>query len=173
MYWRNLPHWHPPGAAIFLTWCLADALHRLSTSIQDGKTFAERDRLLDRAANGPTWLRQPVIAECVLHCLRGDEGHELHAFVVMPNHVHILITPRIDLAKITRAIKGKSARRSNLILRRTGQPFWQDESFDRWVRNPEEFRKVKGYIESNPVRAGLVTAPELWPYSSAAVSPTG
>jgi putative transposase len=171
MYRRNLPHWHPPGAAIFVTWRLAGTFPRLGNSSHDGATFLEQDRLLDRATDGPTWLRQPETAGCVMDCLRGnaDGGHELHAFVVMPNHVHILITPRIDLAKITRAMKRKSARQANAILGRTGQPFWQDESFDHWIRHPQQFGKVKSYIERNPVRAGLVTTPEQWPYSSAAL----
>ena len=169
MYRRNLPHWHPPGASLFVTWRLAGTFPGLEWSIQDGRMFVERDQALDRAADGPVWLCQPEVAECIVHCLRqdADGGYQLHAFVVMPNHVHILITPRIDLAKITRAIKGKSARQANAILRRTGQPFWQDESFDHWIRHPQQFERVKSYIERNPVRAGLVWTPEQWPYSSA------
>ena len=90
----------------------------------------------------------------------------------MPNHVHLLITPRVELAKITRTIKGKSARQANAMLGRTGQPFWQDESFDHWIRHPQQFEKVKSYIERNPVSAGLVRSPEQWPYSSATLLPT-
>ena len=89
----------------------------------------------------------------------------------MPNHVHILITPNIELAKITRAIKGKSARLANAILGLTGRPCWQDESFDHWIRHPGQFEKVKSYIERNPVRAGLAETPEQWPFSSAALRP--
>ena len=55
----------------------------------------------------------------------------------LTNHVHLLITPRVELAKITRTIKGKSARQANAMLGRTGQPFWQDESFDHWIRHPQ------------------------------------
>ena len=54
----------------------------------------------------------------------------------MANHVHILIYPEADLSKITKSIKNFSARQSNAILERTGQPFWQDESYDHWVRGP-------------------------------------
>jgi len=85
----------------------------------------------------------------------------------MPNHVHILITPGVSLAKITQALKGKSARKANLILDRTGQIFWQDESFDHWVRCEREFCRIAAYIEENPVSAGLVKAAEDWPWSSA------
>jgi len=170
MHRRNLPHWHPSGAAIFVTWRLAGVL--TFSGVRGGRDFVEQDQLLDRCVGGPTWLREPEIAECVVKCIGGGAGrdYDLQAFVVMPNHVHILITPGIELAKITRRIKGKSARQANSILKRTGQAFWQDESFDHWIRSPREFGKVKEYIERNPVKAGLVSRPEEWPYSSAACS---
>jgi putative transposase len=85
----------------------------------------------------------------------------------MPNHVHVLLTPSIELATITRAIKGTSARQANILLERTGLSFWQDESFDHWIRHPRQFDRVRAYIECNPVRAGLAERPEEWPYSSA------
>jgi hypothetical protein len=50
---------------------------------------------------------------------------------------------------------------------RYGEPFWQSESYDRWVRNDVEFRRIERYIEENPVRAGLVSAPEEYRWSSA------
>ena len=75
--------------------------------------------------------------------------------------------------RIFAGFKRRSARLANAILGRTGQPFWQDESFDHWIRHPRQFEKVKSYIERNPVRAGLVVTPEQWPYSSAAAQPQG
>jgi REP element-mobilizing transposase RayT len=57
--------------------------------------------------------------------------YDLPAYVVMPNHVHLLIRPLVPLPEITRWLKGSTARRANLVLGRTGQPFWQDESFDQ------------------------------------------
>ena len=142
--------------------------------IPEGRRFVEQDRLLDRATVGPTWLSRPEIADCVVGALRDEPANlDLHAFVIMPNHVHILITPRIELPEITTRIKGKSARQANAILNRTGQPFWQDESFDHWVRSPHQFEKMKSYIELNPVRAGLALTPEQWRYSSAALCSTG
>jgi len=84
----------------------------------------------------------------------------------MPNHVHILIRPSADLSRITKAIKNFSAREANAILGRSGQPFWQDESFDRWVRNQEELQKIIRYIEENPVNAGLVVRSQDWRWSS-------
>jgi len=85
----------------------------------------------------------------------------------MPNHVHLLVTPLIAMPKLTQLIKGRSAHAANAILGSKGQPFWQDESFDHWVRNQIQFEKIKSFIESNPVKAGFVCEPCLWPYSSA------
>jgi REP element-mobilizing transposase RayT len=66
-----------------------------------------------------------------------------------------------------RSIKSFSARRANEILGRTGEPFWQDEYYDHWVRDPTEFGKIADYIEFNPVAAKLVEQFEDWPWSSA------
>jgi putative transposase len=68
---------------------------------------------------------------------------------------------------VTRAVKKTSAKQANLILGRAGHPFWQDESYDHWVRDEREFDRIVGYIEWNPVRAGLVVRVEDWPWSSA------
>ena len=59
----------------------------------------------------------------------------LDDFVVMPNHVHVLLTPRVPLEKITRVLKGYSAREANRILERVGRRFWQTESYDHWIRS--------------------------------------
>jgi len=88
----------------------------------------------------------------------------------MVNHVHILIYPKCTLSRITKSIKNFSARQANAILGCTGQPFWQDESYDHWVRGPEEMEKIVRYIEGNPVTAGLVKRPEDWRWSSAFVT---
>ncbi len=85
----------------------------------------------------------------------------------MANHVHILIYPAAKLSRITKAVKNFSARQANAILGRTGQPFWQDESYDHWVRGPDELEKIVRYIEENPVAAGLAERAESWPWSSA------
>jgi len=52
---------------------------------------------------------------------------------------------------------------------RTGEPFWQKESYDHWVRNPSELEKIRTYIENNPVKAGLVRNPQDYLWSSAGV----
>lgn len=85
----------------------------------------------------------------------------------MANHVHLLLTPKVELRRITRSLKGVTARQANQTLHRAGKPFWQDESFDHWVRNEVEFVQIRRYIEQNPVTAGLVERPEDWRWSSA------
>jgi REP element-mobilizing transposase RayT len=85
----------------------------------------------------------------------------------MPNHVHLLILPRVALPQITHWIKGRTAREANLLLGRVGEPFWQHESYDHWARNERELRRIAAYIEDNPVSAGLAATPDAWPWSSA------
>jgi REP element-mobilizing transposase RayT len=140
-------------------------------SLTEGERFLILDRQMDCASSGPTWLKHPAVAACVADTLL-DSGqtwglYKLFAWVLMSNHVHVLLTPHRKLADVTRAIKKTSATRANLILGRTGQPFWQDESYDHWVRDASEFDRIAGYIEWNPVRAGLVERAEDWPWSSA------
>jgi len=86
----------------------------------------------------------------------------------MSNHVHTLIWPNAMLSEITKEIKGFTAREINRILGRTGNKFWQDESFDHAVRSQNEFYRIVRYIELNPVKAGLVKNPKQWLWSSAA-----
>ena len=128
------------------------------------------DRYLDQARSGPTFLRKPEIAECVIHSMwRGEElrHYELGAFCVMPNHVHVLVLPIVQASELIKGIKGATARDANLLLDRTGEPFWQRESYDHWVRGAEEWARIRSYIENNPVKAGLVATAEEFLWSSA------
>ena len=174
-YRRRLPHWQPEGVPVFLTWRLHSSLpgwHQAATSAaSDGQRFIELDRQLDAAASGPMFLKDPRVAAAVVQALF-IAAHEwklfdLMAWVLMSNHVHVLLQPHKPLREVTRAVKSTSARAANLILGRTGQPFWQDESYDHWVRDGKELQRIVQYIEWNPVRAGLIDTPELWPWSSA------
>ena len=177
-YERNLPHWHPDGRAIFVTWRLYGSLPAFFVAQLkrfgdlSGRQFARAEQFLDQGGFGPLWLRNAEIAKQVESCiLRGANElrqYALLAYVVMPNHVHLLMEPRLPLRRITGGIKGVSAQNANRILKRTGQPFWQGESFDHWVRTPRECQKIVQYIEDNPVKAGLAAVPRAWPWSSAA-----
>jgi REP element-mobilizing transposase RayT len=128
------------------------------------------DRLLDRATEGPVFLRQDQIAQIMVDAIRDGETrfrrYWLHAFVVMPNHVHLLVTPNVAANQWLGPLKGFTAHQANRVLGRHA-PFWQDESYDHLVRNEEEFQRIQRYIENNPVKAGLVGSPEFFPWSSA------
>ena len=177
-YQRNLPHWHPDGKSLFITWRLHGSLpagfvakvNSLSSG-RSGTQFRAIDAELDRQGCGPLWLKNEKVAESVVETIRrGSDSlgqYDLHAFVVMTNHVHVLVTPKVPIARIMNGIKGVTSRDANVILGRVGKRFWQEESFDHWVRNAAEFEKVCGYIEENPVKAGLVGRAEEWRWSSA------
>jgi putative transposase len=179
IYRRHLPHILPAASTIFLTWRLRGSLppgfvfdRPDQRNLSDGVSFGKMDKLLDGATHGPRWLADFAIAEEL--CRTIEHGAEaplsrfvLHEYVVMPNHVHLLISPKIDVSRITQGIKGATARFANLQLGRTGAAFWQDETFDRFCRSPEECQRIRGYIARNPVRAGLAKAMGEWPWSSA------
>jgi len=107
------------------------------------------------------------VAECVSRVLLSGVSpwgfYELLAWVVMANHVHVLLRPRIPLRKALMNIKSASARAANAALGRKGEPFWQNESYDHWVRDDHERRSIIRYIHFNPVTAGLVIHSEEWP----------
>ena len=92
--------------------------------------------------------------------------YDLHAWVIMANHVHLLLTPRVNVSRLLCSLKAATARRANLLLQRTGKPFWQDESYDHLVRNAGEFERIQAYIENNPVKACLVATPDEYLWSS-------
>jgi putative DNA methylase len=185
-YRRKLPHWHPdpdePGF-LFVTWRLSGSIPRVRLPQplaagnscpkpqSAGRAFLALDREVDKAAFGPTWLRDDRIARVVADALQyGDsERHfyRLRAWVIMPNHVHVVLWPMTRLPVITRWLKGSTARQANLILGRTGASFWQDESFDHRVRDEAELERIVHYVEHNPVHAGLVASPGDWAWSSA------
>ena len=176
-YERNLPHWHPEGVPIFLTWRLHGSLPSSivrqikSQNLDPGKQFTSFDQHLDHASDGPLWLKDPTIADSVVATLQKGQNelyqYTLHAYVVMANHIHLLLTPHTTLARITHGIKGVTSRNANRLLKQTSHPFWQDESFDHWTRDPTEEQRIRIYIEQNPVKAGLVPQPSDWPWSSA------
>ncbi len=114
-----------------------------------------------------------MVVEAIHYNANVLQHYSLHAFVVMPNHVHMLARPAVALPKLTRSLKGITAKRANSMLALAGKPFWQQESYDHLVQQEHEFEKIKSYIESNPVRAGLVKEASDHPWSSAAWATRG
>ncbi len=171
---RRLPHIYPEGKWLFVTWHLNGSLPQgryPPPGLRAGEAFVWMDRYLDTTRVGPMYLRREDIARIVVNSLqRGFElsHYELRAWVIMANHVHVLLRPKVAPQRLLGALKGCTAREANLVLGRTGQPFWQAESYDHWVRDENQFERIVAYIENNPVKAGFVTRPEDYPWSSAA-----
>lgn len=115
------------------------------------------DNLLDAGA-GACWLRRPRTASIVSETLRFFDGqrYNLGDYVIMPNHVHVLVTPARDTAleRIMHSWKSYSAKEINKVLERSGQ-VWQHESFDHIVRNDYRLDRICRYIAENPTRANL------------------
>ena len=157
---------------------------RRKRALREGKRlFALADNLLDSMQTGPQWLIHQNIAPMLVENLFHHANHlyRLWAFCIMPNHVHLLFEPSaikknlgselddadcVALARVMHALKSYTAKRANRTLNREGT-FWQEESYDHWVRDEKEFARIVAYIENNPVKARLVDAPEKWRCSSA------
>jgi REP element-mobilizing transposase RayT len=145
--------------------------------LDERRHFSKWDHLLDKAAHGPLWLAQPEIAKIVkeaLHYRNGNE-YDLFAFCIMSNHVHVVFAPldcksdcqsdlHAPLNKIMQSLKRHTARKSNIVLGREGT-FWQDESYDHVIRDSGEFDRIINYVLENPVKAGLVTKQNDWPWT--------
>jgi REP element-mobilizing transposase RayT len=168
----------PPGTPLFLTWWIDGVLPPMSPGILnevEKLTGRERlvriEKLLDAAKHGPKWLADERVAATVCETIeQGDvefHNYQLHSYVVMPNHVHLLVTPLGDISHFMAKVKGVSARNANLILGRTGQRFWATWSYDHFSRGPENFAKMQNYIAKNPVWAKLAAKPEDFEWSNA------
>ncbi|PYQ35818.1 MAG: transposase [Acidobacteria bacterium] len=133
-YRRDLPHLMKSGKTYYVTFCTRDRRVLIE---------AERDVVM------ACCIREHKIT-CWLHC-----------FVVMPDHVHLILTPYEDvrLDTIMQRIKSVSAHEINRLTNRNG-PVWQREYFDRILRSTEDVRLKAAYICENPVRAGLVARVE-------------
>ena len=169
---RNyLPHFDSQDVIQFVTFRLADSLpteavQRLRTADRP-KTL--RHKMLDRGW-GACWLRADPIARLVEDAFLTFDGtrYRLHAWTVMPNHVHVLFTvlSLASLGDIVSSWKRFTARQANRQLGRSGA-FWQTEYWDRFIRNERHFAAAESYIDQNPVKAGLVEHAQQWPHGSA------
>ena len=134
--------------------------------------FATLEACLDNARCGPTWLAEPRIADIVAEALQYRDGksYRLDAYSIMPNHVHSVFAPLREnnepkaLSSIMHSLKRNTSRRANLVLHRSGA-FWEHEGFDHYIRNEAEFKRVIKYVLENPVKAGLVTVWQEWPWN--------
>lgn len=179
-YHRHLPHWRQEGATYFVTFRLGDSLpqeklnylrrlrehwertHPAPRSQAEWEAFARDQFRCEEAwldeGYGACYFRNPHFAaqleEALLHFQ--NERYFVSCWVVMPNHCHLLIKPfeQRSLETILQGMKGVVARRINSSLGASGS-LWQDESYDRIVRDEEHLWRVIQYIGHNPARAGL------------------
>jgi len=124
----------------------------------------EIESYLDRI-HGPDHLANAVIAAIVEENLFKFDGqrYKLLHWVIMPNHVHLLLKAMagITLASIMHSMKSYTPNQANKVLQTSGR-FWSVEYFDRYVRNADHYAKTVRYIHNNPVKAGLCEAPSDW-----------
>jgi REP element-mobilizing transposase RayT len=171
-----LPHRDEPGLTQFVTFHLADSfpgalrsewehLLELEDRLEQRKQI---EAYLDRG-RGACHLRRFGIAKIVedsfrlFHSIR----YELRAWVIMPNHIHVLFkVGTVPMSDIVREWKKHTGRLANAMLKRHGA-FWAEDYFDIFMRDSEHERKTVHYIESNPAKARLVLDPRTWPRSSA------
>jgi REP element-mobilizing transposase RayT len=179
-YHRHLPHWRQEGATYFVTFRLNDALpqrkikelqgmrrdweagHPPPRSDRDWESYARRitvkaERWLDEG-QGACYFAEPRLAE-VLHeaiLFFQDRRYLVSCFTIMPNHCHVVIRPfaTYALETVRQICKGYTASRVNRLLGANG-PMWQEESYDRIVRDEEHLYQVVQYIGRNPKSAGI------------------
>lgn len=174
-----LPHFDGGEYLQFITFRLADSLPQ--TVLERWKQEVERkliddlevqrkiERYLDSGI-GECHLKDERFALPLIETLHKFDGekYKLSAWVIMPNHVHLLLRPKENhsLAQIMHSLKSFTAHKANRILGRNGR-FWSKEYFDRYIRSYEHFIKTLDYIENNPVKAGLCEKRADWRFSSA------
>ncbi|QSJ17903.1 transposase [Nostoc sp. UHCC 0702] len=143
IYDRRLPHWELDGAIYFITF----------------NTWEKLELSLDAI--------EIVFNSCLFF---NNKRYQIFVLVIMSNHVHLLIQPLLksknelwSLSSIMKSIKGYSAKQIPNVMNHIGK-IWQDERYDRIVRNEQEFQQYWEYIRQNPVKAGLASTPEDYPF---------
>ena len=171
----NLPHWFQPGTMQYITFRLNDSLPqiRLEQLNELKSNFISRhpqpwdentkknfysmispfeSKLLDEGY-GRCVLKNPVVRKCLSESLLSGDGerYDLLAYVIMPNHVHVLMTDIYgeDVNDIISSIQRFSATKINRLLGRRGK-LWMRDDFDRMVRSLRHFQHCLWYIISNP-----------------------
>jgi REP element-mobilizing transposase RayT len=179
-YQRHLPHWRQDGATYFVTFRLTDALpqvklaelkrwreewertHPEPRTESQWHEFArlhavQTERWMDEGY-GECVFRDPDIADLMSKSMLHfqDERCLTFTFAVLPNHVHVVVKPlgTWQLEQLLNSWKGYVGHCVNQRLNRDG-PLWQEESYDRIIRDEEHLFRVVQYIGSNPRIAGL------------------
>src|SRR5574344_793725 len=156
---KNLPHINLEEYYQFITFRTYDSFDLYAKKIFEQKISTskkeyELDIYLDSSKNGAYFFEENInILKDIIY--ENDKSmYEIVIFVIMPNHVHLLLKQLDDLSKIIKFIKGKSAMVFNKKLNKSGK-FWHISYFDKVIRNEKHFETVYTYIENNPIKAGL------------------
>ncbi len=180
---RHLPHLHFNEGIYFITSRIYDPNaiekfkspepYKIPASKGDFETFKnyfiEYDGKLEKLTGVKFYLKNPAVAQILMDCIFALNGKEFKiiALTIMPNHFHLLIEllpGNSGLSKIMQLIKGRSAFYINRHLSLKGK-CWQDESYDRLVRDDVELYFIIRYILLNPVAAGLVKNWYEWQFT--------
>lgn len=176
-----LPHFEGKGAVQSVTIRLFDSLpqekleqfrREIGTLPLDSQEVELRKKLEDwiDKGYGQCFLEDERVATLVEAALVHFDGerYRLHAWCIMPNHVHFLISllESHSISLVIRSLKSFTARQANRVLDRTGA-FWYREYYDRYIRDAKHFDSVRNYIEQNPVKAGLCSVASDWRFGSA------
>jgi putative DNA methylase len=194
-----LPHLKKEGGTYFVTFRQAgtlpkdvllrfkqerDAIMHQATAAKRPLTWHEQeelfrwysnrvDKYLD-AGHGECYLRDPGLADLVAGAIKFFDGqrYELREWVVMPNHVHVVVWPMPGhiLSEILHSWKSYTAHEINKRLPMKVVPFWQSESYDHLIRDDDDLHRCLHYTLMNPVNSGLCARPEDWKWSSGYVA---
>ena len=190
-YRRRLPHIQIAGATYFITFRLANslpsqALEKLAEAKQKINKlpenqkavahqawFVKYDDYLDQALHGNLYLKNWQVADMVTESILFRDGkiYDLVASSIMPNHIHLVCRPLekadgvyFGLTEILHSLKRHTAREANKILQRKST-FWQEESYDHFIRDDSELERIVKYVLHNPVKAGLVKEQTDWKWN--------
>lgn len=179
------PHADFPGLVQMISYRLADSIPNevLSRTRDELRSVPRQRQEVEKRKRIERWLdlghgccalRQPAVAESVVETwqLFSGERYDLIAWVVMPNHVHVMIRTHEGnpLGKTVQSWKSYTGRRMaelGLGAPRNETSVWQRDYWDRIIRDEKHLLTAVEYIHGNPVKAGLVNNPEDWPWSSA------
>jgi putative transposase len=186
--WRSrgyIPHFDKPQLIQFITLRLCDAVPKAiiaqwkeelswmgKVSARDPRQVVLRKRIekYEDAGYGACWLRDRRVAGLVEQTLLHYDGkrYRVIAWCIMPNHVHVIVEVQVKytLSEILHTWKSYIAHKANKLLNRSGA-FWFREYHDRFIRDAEHLAAAVKYVETNPVKARLVTKKEEWEWSSA------
>jgi len=176
-----LPHFEGGEICQFITIHLGDSLPQKVLSRWKAELEREKDEnakiiLSGRVENyldqgyGACFLKDKPIASLVQESLLHHDAsrYKLISWVIMPNHLHFLIKPvnNHEVSEIIKKFKSFTAHEASKVLHRSGK-FWQEDYYDRYIRNFEHYEETITYIENNPVKARLCKKREDWKFGSA------